>query len=102
VLAAIRDRVRIPISIDTYKGEVALAALTAGAAIVNDVGGHGSESDLAGVVARAGAALVLMHTRGTPKTMSSEAVYEDVVAEVTAELGQRMQTASMPACRSIG
>jgi dihydropteroate synthase len=93
VLAAIRGRVRIPISIDTYKGEVALAALNAGAAIVNDVGGHGLESDLAGVVARAGAALVLMHTRGTSKTMSAEAVYEDVVVEVTAELGQRMQTA---------
>jgi dihydropteroate synthase len=93
VLIAIRDRVRIPISVDTYKADVAQAALDAGAAIVNDVGGHGHEPDLARVVAQSGAALVLMHTRGTPKTMSAEAVYEDVVAEVTAELRQRMQCA---------
>ena len=93
VLTAIRDRVRIPISIDTYKADVAQAALDAGAVIVNDVGGHGVEAELACVVAQAGAALVLMHTRGTPKTMSAEAVYEDVLAEVTAELRQRMQCA---------
>ena len=93
VLTAIRDRVRIPISIDTYKAEVARAALDAGAAIVNDVSGLGREPDLARVVAQGGAALVLTHTRGTPKTMSSQAVYEDVVAEVTSELRQRMQSA---------
>jgi dihydropteroate synthase len=93
VLTAIRNRMRIPISIDTYKAAVARAALDAGAAIVNDVGGHGHQPELARVVAQAGAVLVLMHTRGTPKTMSSEAVYKDVVAEVTAELRQRMQSA---------
>jgi dihydropteroate synthase len=93
VLYAIRDRVRIPISIDTYKADVALAALDAGAAIVNDVSGLGREPGLARVVAQAGAALVLMHTRGTPKTMNTEAVYEDVVAAVTAELRDRMRCA---------
>jgi dihydropteroate synthase len=93
VLTAIRDRVRIPISIDTYKAEVARVAFDAGAAIVNDVSGLGREPDLARVVAQGGAALVLTHTRGTPKTMSSHAVYEDVVAEVTSELRQRMQSA---------
>lgn len=93
VLTAIRDRVRIPISIDTYKAAVARAAVDAGAAIVNDVSGLGREPDLARVAAQAGAALVLTHTRGTPKTMGAQAVYEDVVAEVTAELRQRMQSA---------
>jgi dihydropteroate synthase len=93
VLNAIRGRARIPVSIDTYKADVARAALDAGAAIVNDVSGLGREPELARVVAQASAALVLTHTRGTSKMMYSEAVYEDVVAEVTAELRERMQRA---------
>ena len=97
VLRALRGRVGVPISIDTYKASVAGAAIDAGAAIVNDVSGLRYEPSLAGVVADAGAALILMHTRGRPQTMASEAVYADVVAEVTAEL-----RASINAARSGG
>ena len=69
----------VPISIDTYKADVARAALAAGAVIVNDVSGLRHDPALARVVAETGAALVLMHTRGRSKTMYAEADYGDVV-----------------------
>ena len=107
VIAAAARRVRVPLSIDTYKADVARAALDAGAAIVNDISGLLYEPELAAVVAERGAALVLMHTRGRPKTMAGEAMYHDLIGkiymapsgatdligEVTSELRQRMQTA---------
>jgi len=86
LIRGLAGRLRIPISIDTYKADVARAALDAGASIVNDVSGLHREPALAGVVEQHGAALVLMHSRGTPATMAGQAVYGDVVAEVVAEL----------------
>ena len=94
VIRALHGRVRVPISIDTYKAGVARAALDAGAAIVNDVSGLKYDPALAGVVAESGAALVLMHTRGRPQTMMAEAVYEDVVREIAAELRGSLASAS--------
>ena len=76
-----------PVSVDTRKAEVARAALDAGAAVVNDVSGLAFDPALAGVVARAGAGLVLMHMRGTPDTMDGLARYGMVAAEVAEELG---------------
>ncbi len=64
VLEALRGRLEVPISIDTYKADVARAAVDAGAAIVNDVSGLRHDPALASVVADTGAALILMHTRG--------------------------------------
>ena len=86
VVGALAGRLRIPISVDTYKADVARAAIDAGAALVNDISGLQYDPALACVVARGGAALVLMHMRGRSSTMYAEAVYEDVVAEVAAEL----------------
>jgi len=74
------------ISIDTRKGEVARAALAAGARIVNDVSGLAFDPDLAGVAAEADAWLVLGHMRGTPATMQRAPHYDDVLAEVATEL----------------
>lgn len=71
----------LAVSIDTTKAQVASAALNAGATIVNDVSG-GADADLLAVTADAGAAYVLMHSRGNPQTMSSMTQYNDVVAEV--------------------
>jgi dihydropteroate synthase len=93
VLRGLQGRIRIPISIDTYKASVARTAIDAGAVIVNDVSGLQSEPDLAGVVADTGAALILMHTRGRPQTMAAEAVYTDLVGEVTAELQRSIAAA---------
>jgi dihydropteroate synthase len=86
VIRALAGRVRAPISIDTYKASVARAAVDAGASIVNDVSGLAYDPALAHAVAECGAALVLMHTRGRPQTMMAQAVYDDVVRDVAAEL----------------
>jgi dihydropteroate synthase len=93
VVTALAARLRLPLSIDTYKAEVARAALDAGAAIVNDISGLLYDPALGRIVAGAGAALVLMHTRGRSKDMLAEAVYDDVVRDVAAELRQRMEAA---------
>lgn len=93
VLEGLRGRVDVPISIDTYKADVADRALDLGVAIVNDVSGLVFDRALAGVVARRGAAVVLMHTRGHSREMYAEAAYEDVVAEVAGELAARVAAA---------
>jgi dihydropteroate synthase len=86
VVGRLASRLRVPLSVDTYKAEVARAALAEGAALVNDISGLRYEPALAGVVAEAGAGLVLMHTRGRSRAMYDEASYGDVVADVAAEL----------------
>jgi dihydropteroate synthase len=93
VVQGLAGRLRVPISVDTYKAGVARAVLGAGASIINDVSGMRYEPALGAVVAEHRAALVLMHTRGRSKTMYAEAVYQDVVADVVAELGESMTTA---------
>ena len=86
VLRALASKVGIPISIDTYKADVAAQALDAGAAIVNDISGLQYDPSLGGVVARRGVPVILMHTRGRPSDMSAHADYGDVVAEVSSDL----------------
>src|SRR5256885_5920991 len=86
VIEGLVSRVTVPISIDTYKASTAEAGLGAGAAIVNDVSGLRYDPALATVVGRAGAAIVLMHTRGRSKDMYKQASYHDVVDEVLDEL----------------
>jgi len=86
VVEALAGRTQVPVSVDTYKASIAEAALGAGASLVNDISGLRYEPDLAGVVARHGAALVLMHTRGRSADMYRQAVYHDVVDEVLDEL----------------
>lgn len=95
---------RVPISVDTYKADIADRALALGCTIVNDVSGLAYEPALAEVVARRGAAVVLMHNRGRSSTMYAEAHYDDVVAEVKRELteaGARAVRAGVPETRII-
>jgi dihydropteroate synthase len=94
VVTGLALRLRVPISVDTYRAEVAYAVLQAGASIINDISGLRYEPEMAGVVADSGAALVLMHMRGRPKTMYAEAVYRDLMSEVKTELGASVSTAS--------
>jgi len=75
-----------PISVDTRKGEVARAALDAGAAVINDVSGLRFDAELAAVARESEAGLILMHMRGTPATMDDLATYAHVAAEVALEL----------------
>lgn len=82
VIREIAKRNRIPISIDTSKAIVARAALEAGASIVNDVTAMSGDPEMAAVVAETGAAVVLMHMKGTPRTMQQNPTYDDVVREI--------------------
>lgn len=84
------------VSIDTRKPTVAKAALKEGAGIVNDVSG-GQSTDLIRLAAEAGAAYVLMHTRGTPETMATLTDYDDVVAEVF-----EFMVDGVDRCRDVG
>jgi len=94
VIEGLAARVAVPISIDTYKAATADAALSAGATIVNDISGLRYEPELADVVARREAAIVLMHTRGRSKDMYQQATYGDVVAEVLDELRESISFAT--------
>jgi len=91
VLKAVRHESDVCISIDTSKAAVALAALDAGADIVNDVTALGGDPDMPDVVRRKGAGAVLMHMRGTPRTMQVDPHYDDVVEEVGGFLASRAE-----------
>ena len=80
VIEALATRIDVPISIDTRKATVARAAVAAGASIVNDT--LGEEGSIAEVAAETGAAIVVMHSRGTPQTMRSLVDYGDLVEDV--------------------
>jgi dihydropteroate synthase len=86
VIEALVRRTDIPISIDTYKAEVARRALQAGAVIVNDISGFTFDPEMPSVVAAAGASAVVMHIKGTPATMQLDPRYDDLFGEVTAAL----------------
>ena len=93
-------RVGVPISVDTYRAGTADAALTAGAALVNDISGLRYDPELARVVATHGAAIVLMHTRGRSREMYQQASYHDVVSEVLDELRQSIAFAASAGIQS--
>lgn len=82
VAAIRRELPRMPLSIDTTRSSVALAALANGADIVNDVSGLQFDNGIAEAAARYGATLVLMHMRGTPETMRSMCGYGNLIAEI--------------------
>ena len=86
VIRHLAKAVRIPLSIDTSKADVAAQALEAGASIINDVTALRGDPAMAGVVARSRAAVILMHMRGTPQTMQRRPRYRDVVSDVSAFL----------------
>jgi dihydropteroate synthase len=81
------------ISVDTSKAAVAAAALDAGAGIVNDVTALRGDPEMAALCAERGATVVLMHMLGEPRTMQEDPRYGDVVAEVKAFLGARLEGA---------
>jgi dihydropteroate synthase len=93
VVAAVARAVTVPISIDTSKASVARAALDAGAVLVNDVTALRGDPDMADVVARTGAGIVLMHMHGTPRTMQQAPHYDDVVGEISEFFEQRIRVA---------
>lgn len=83
----------IPISIDTTKAEVAKAAVLAGADLVNDISGATFDPAMLPTVAELGVPIVLMHIRGTPKTMQQHTNYQDLIGELVHFLAQRVEAA---------
>jgi dihydropteroate synthase len=92
---------RAVLSVDTYKAVTARAAIGAGATVVNDVSGGLLDPELLPVVAASGATVVLGHLRGEPATMMEQVAFGDVVAEVTAELEERVAAAREAGCARI-
>ncbi|HEV3420264.1 MAG TPA: dihydropteroate synthase [Candidatus Acidoferrum sp.] len=86
VLQGLRGRLKIPISIDTQKVRVAEMAIGAGAEMLNDISGLKTDPKIAGVAARFGVPLILMHMRGTPRTMQRKPWAKDVVKDVLSGL----------------
>jgi dihydropteroate synthase len=83
VLERLKERLKIPVSIDTRKAEVAEAAIRAGAQIINDVSGGRHDARLVQVAAQCGVPLILMHIRGEPRNMQRGPFAKDVMKDVT-------------------
>jgi len=95
VLQELRNQIDVPISVDTYRAEIASAALEAGADWVNDVWGLRMDSQMAGVVAAKGCPVVIMHNRSKPKNVEQEKMlggryvgieYDDLIGDIKREL----------------
>lgn len=104
VLPAVREvcrHINIPVSIDTYKSEVAEECLKAGARIVNDISGFRFDERMAAVTSKHGASCVLMHIKGTPENMQKDPVYADVAGEVRDYLADSVDIARRHGIESI-
>ena len=97
VLRGLRD-LPVPISVDTSKLQVAERAIDAGAGAINDVTGLQHNPRVADLAARTGAGLVIMHMRGTPRTMQNDTWYQDVVKEVCGTLAKARDAAIRVGC----
>ncbi len=93
VIEALYRELALPLSIDTTKSAVAAAAVAAGVEFVNDISGLTFDPQMAEVVAKSGAGLIVMHTRGNPGDMQQNTHYDDVVEEVIAVLRQSIERA---------
>lgn len=82
VIEALSKEIKVPISIDTYKSEVAKKALDAGASMVNDISGLRFDPKMPGVVSAYKVPVVIMHIKGRPKDMQLNPVYEALIPEV--------------------
>ena len=97
VIKILVPRIRVPISVDTYKPAVAQHALDAGASLINNIKGIQLQKPLLKMVKRYDAAIVLMHMRGTPQTMQRNIFYKDLMGEIISELRH-----SIEICLEIG
>ena len=93
VLEGLRGRLKIPVSVDTRRSTVAELALRAGAEIINDVSGLKNDARIAGIAAKYGVPLILMHMRGEPATMQRGPFARDVMKDVTRGLRESVAKA---------
>jgi dihydropteroate synthase len=93
VVIAVVKKTRVPVSVDTYKAEVANACLAQGASIINDISALRFDRRMAKVAVKHKAKVVLMHMQGKPRQMQKDPQYRDVVSEVFRFLDERIQYA---------
>lgn len=93
VIKELAKEVQIPISIDTYKSEVAREALDAGASIINDISGLKSDDKMAGIAAEYDVPVVVMHIKGTPRDMQINPHYDNMISEVRNSLAESVNIA---------
>ncbi len=93
VIEKLSGRIRVPISIDTYKAEVAQKAIDAGASIVNDISGLRFDPEMPGVVSRNEVSVVIMHIKGTPKNMQKNPIYGNLIKEIIEYLEESISIA---------
>jgi dihydropteroate synthase len=93
VIKAIAREIKIPVSIDTYKSEIAKRALDAGASMVNDISGLRFDPEMAKVVSDYKVPVVIMHIKGTPKIMQQKPVYDALIPEILEYLSQSITIA---------
>ena len=93
VIEEISKKIKVPVSIDTYKAEVAKRALDAGASIVNDISGLRFDPEMPKVVSRYKVPVVIMHIKGTPKNMQANPIYEALIPEIMDYLRESIKLA---------
>ena len=93
IIRAVARQTCVPVSVDTCKAPVARQALDAGAMIVNDISGLRADKDMAPLAARTGAAVVVMHIQGTPRSMQKNPRYTDLMDEIAASLRDSLRIA---------
>jgi dihydropteroate synthase len=93
VIESLSRNTDVPVSIDTYKAEVARCALDAGAQMINDISALRFDPEMKKVAREFCVPIVLMHIKGTPKNMQKDPRYEDVIGEITGYLGQSIKMA---------
>jgi dihydropteroate synthase len=101
VIKALKSQIAIPISIDTYRSEVADEALKNGAVVVNDISAFNFDKKMPEVIAKYKASCVLMHIKGTPKNMQQDPEYTDLIAEVLLYFEKAVWTANCVGIRQI-
>jgi dihydropteroate synthase len=93
VVEVVKQRPGLLVSVDTTKAEVAEAALTAGADIINDISAGRFDTRMLPLAAESGAGIILMHMKGTPRTMQIAPHYDDLLGEVKTFLRERLEAA---------
>lgn len=93
VLKRVVETVHLPVSVDTYKAEVARYAIDCGASLINDVSGLRSDQAMARLLAGCDVGVVLMHTKGEPRTMQDNPVYDNLMEELHQYFRERLQFA---------
>jgi dihydropteroate synthase len=88
IIGKIKKLFEIPVSVDTYKAQIAQEAIEAGADMINDISGLRFDSEMKQVVAKYKVPLVLMHIKGTPRDMQSNPYYDSLLGEITSYLGE--------------